>query len=56
MNVTEFLAMGGYGIFVWPCFLLTGAVLVWNAIAAQRLHAEAKRQALRRLETGRDQA
>jgi len=53
MNLTGFLAMGKYGAFVWPCFLLAGAVLVWNVIAAKRLHAEARRQALRRLEAGR---
>lgn len=54
MNLTDFLAMGGYGAYVWPCFLLTGAVLVWNLIAARRLHAAARREALRRLDaTGR---
>ncbi len=37
--MSEFLAMGGYAAFVWPCFLLTGIVLVWNVIAARRLHA-----------------
>ena len=53
MNLNEFLAMGGYGAFVWPCFLLTGAVLVWNVIAARRLHADARRQALRRLDAAK---
>jgi heme exporter protein CcmD len=53
MNVEEFLAMGKYGAFVWPCFLLALAVLAWNVIAARRLHAQARQQALRRLEAGR---
>jgi heme exporter protein CcmD len=53
MNLAEFLAMGKYGAFVWPCIALTCAVLVWNVVAARRLHAEARRQALRRLEPGR---
>lgn len=51
MNLAEFLAMGKYGAFVWPCILLTCAVLVWNVVAARRQLAEARRQALRRLET-----
>ncbi len=55
MNLMAFLSMGGYGAFVWPCFLLAGAVLVWNAFAARRLHAAARRQALRRLDAGRTQ-
>ena len=50
MNLAKFLTMGGYGVYVWPCFALTGAVLVWNVIAARRLHADARRQALARLE------
>jgi heme exporter protein D len=49
MNLTEFLAMGGYGAYVWTCFGLVVAVLIWNIVAARRLHAEARRQALRRL-------
>ena len=53
MNASGFFAMGGYGAFVWPCILLTVAVLAWNALAALRLHAAAKRDALRRLDAGR---
>ena len=56
MNLAEFLAMGKYGAFVWPCIILTCAVLIGNVIAARRLHAEARRQALRRLEAGRGQS
>ncbi|MEX0735426.1 MAG: heme exporter protein CcmD [Steroidobacteraceae bacterium] len=52
--MSEFLAMGGYGAFVWPCFLLTGVVLVWNVVAARRLHAAARSRALRRNDTGRN--
>jgi len=54
MNLTEFLAMGGYGAFVWPCFGLLVAVLIWNVVAARRLHADARRQALRRLAAGQE--
>ena len=52
MNLTEFLAMGGYGAFVWPCFTLTAVVLLWNVVSARRLHADARRQVLRRLDSG----
>lgn len=33
MNVTEFLAMGGYGSYVWSAYALMMAVLVWNVVA-----------------------
>jgi len=56
MNLAEFLAMGKYGAFVWPCIILTCVVLIWNVIAARRLHADARRQALRRLQAGRGQS
>ena len=56
MNLTEFLAMGGYAAYVWPCFGLVIAVLFWNIVAARRLHTEARRQALRRSEAGRERS
>ncbi len=49
MNLTEFLAMGGYGAYVWSCFGLVIAVLIWNIVAARRLHADARRQTLLRI-------
>lgn len=36
MNLREFLAMGAYGVYVWPCYGLTLAVLIWNAWSARR--------------------
>ncbi len=50
--MTEFLNMGGYGAFVWPCFALAGFVLIWNVIAASRLHAAARERALQRAGAG----
>lgn len=47
--MNEILDMGRYGAFVWPCFALTAIVLAWNVVAARRLHAAARRQALRRV-------
>ena len=45
--MNHFLAMGGYGAYVWPCFALAAAVLAWNVLAARRLHARAREHALR---------
>lgn len=52
----EFLGMGGYGVFVWPCFLLAAVVLVWNVVAARRLLDAARSQVLRRSEPGRNES
>lgn len=54
MNATDFFAMGGYAVFVWPCFALVIAVLIGNALAARRLHQSAREQALRRLDAERE--
>ena len=42
-GLNEFLAMGGYGAFVWPSFGLTAAVLVglWLQSARALKQAEA---------------
>ena len=50
--MTEFIHMGGYGAFVWPCFALAAIVLVWNVVAARRLHAAARERLLRRAGAG----
>lgn len=52
MNLGEFFSMGGYAAFVWPSFGLVLFALVWNVIAARRLHAAARRDALRRAGIG----
>lgn len=46
--MNEFLAMGGYGAYVWSCFALAAAVLAWNIVSARRRHAEARERVLRR--------
>jgi len=56
MNLAEFLAMGGYAAYVWPSFGLTLIVLIHNVRAAKRLHANAREQALRRLESSKKPA
>ena len=39
--MSDWLAMGGHGLYVWSSFAATLAVVVWNAVAArqQRLRA-----------------
>ena len=34
--MVEWLAMGGYAIFVWPAYALAAAVLIFNIWAPQR--------------------
>jgi heme exporter protein CcmD len=41
--------MGGYARFVWPCFALAAAVLVWNLWSARRHQAAARVRAGRAL-------
>jgi heme exporter protein CcmD len=48
MSAGEFLAMGGYAAYVWPSVGITLFALIWNAVAARRLHARARQEALAR--------
>jgi heme exporter protein CcmD len=41
--MSEFLAMDGYAVFVWPSFLLTVLVLVWGVLAPWRRHRRLRR-------------
>ena len=50
--MSEFLRMGGYAAYVWPCFALAAAVLAWNVVAARRLHKDACDRARRRVVAG----
>ena len=52
--MSDLIRMGGYAAFVWPCFLLAAAVLIWNVVAARRLHAEARTRALKRAGMAKD--
>ena len=49
-SVGDFLAMSGYGEYVWPSFVLGFGVVILNAWLATRSLAQAKRDARRRLE------
>ena len=43
-NFSEFLAMGGYAIYVWSAYGLTLVVLGWNALAPGRRERALERQ------------
>jgi heme exporter protein CcmD len=49
-SLSDFLAMSGYGKYVWPCMLLGFGVVLLNAWLAVRALAAARREARRRLE------
>ena len=36
--MTEFLNMGGYGLYVWPAYLIVAIVLILNLVAPLRRH------------------
>ncbi|HET9475146.1 MAG TPA: heme exporter protein CcmD [Steroidobacteraceae bacterium] len=48
--MSDFFAMGGYGIYLWPSFALGIGVILLNVILAVRTLAAAKLEARRRLE------
>ena len=41
-SLTEFLAMGGYGIYVWPSFGVTALCMIWEVLILRRRHAVAR--------------
>ena len=42
--MAEFFNMGGYAFFVWTCFGLTAAILVYNAIQPVFRQQQIKRE------------
>jgi heme exporter protein CcmD len=49
----HWLAMGGYGRFVWPCYAATAVAIVLNIYFARRAFADALREARRRVSASR---
>jgi heme exporter protein CcmD len=50
MNLSTFFAMGGYGAYIWSCYGLTAAVLIFMAWRARsELKAEITRARRRNL-------
>lgn len=40
-SLSEFLAMGGYGLYVWISFGVTALCMVWEVLALRHRHATA---------------
>ena len=53
--MSEFLAMGGYGRFVWPAFVLTFAIVLLNVYAARRSFRESLADARRRMAIAKEE-
>ena len=41
-NLNEFLAMGGYGVYVWQSFGVTALCMIWEVLILRRRHAAAR--------------
>jgi len=48
--MSDFFSMDGYGIFLWPCYLITFVAIVANVLIARRAHENARVEALRRID------
>ena len=48
--MSEFFAMDGYALFLWPSYLITFVAIVDNVLIARRALAKARADALRRLD------
>lgn len=40
-SLSEFVAMGGYGLYVWTSFGVTAFCMLWEVLALRRRHAAA---------------
>ncbi len=47
--MTNFFAMGGYAVFVWPAYVMTFLVLIAAIVLSLQSHAQARRS-VRQLE------
>lgn len=36
MSLRDFIEMSGYGAYIWSCYAITFAVLIWMAVNARR--------------------
>ncbi|MEQ1654926.1 MAG: heme exporter protein CcmD [Nitrospira sp.] len=41
-SLNEFLAMGGYGVYVWPSFGVTALCMIWEVLSLRRRYAAAR--------------
>jgi heme exporter protein CcmD len=49
----KFFAMGGYAVYVWPCYALTALAVTLNILWARSALRAARQEALRRLVAAR---
>jgi len=54
--MSEFLAMDGYAMFLWPAYAVTLLALVANIVIARRAHDAARIEARRRLAIEEEEA
>jgi heme exporter protein D len=47
-EISEFLAMGGYGGYIWSAYAITFVVLLANVLLTQRAYQKAKQLVVRR--------
>ena len=55
-SIAQFLAMGGYAVYLWPCYALTALIVGLNLAAARRSLRQAQREARRRIESRKSAA
>jgi heme exporter protein D len=51
--MSEFFAMGGYAVYVWPSFLLAAIVLIANIVAPLRQRKRVLKEIARKLRRAR---
>lgn len=45
-QILEFLHMGGYGLYIWPCYLIFILVFSWHLYAALKTAVNIKKKIL----------
>ncbi|MGH8237716.1 MAG: heme exporter protein CcmD [Steroidobacteraceae bacterium] len=55
MSLREFLAMGSYGGYIWACYAVTLAMLIFSAWSGRRSLREQIRAARRRIEMPKEE-
>lgn len=54
-SVSEFFAMGGYGVYVWTSYVVTALCMVWEVLALWRRRAAARAEHCAMLQGGADE-
>jgi len=44
VNWSQYLAMGGYGLYVWTSYAVAALVLVYNLLSARRRTRQVRKQ------------